>query len=438
MLSPAQPLIYILVYIFLLYVRPHEFIPMLMGVPVMPISMLLATVMWLKQQGKRYEAVQFRLLGLQFFLMILSLLKTGRIDNAMVVIAEFAPVVLMFFIVASCITSLKQLRAIFAILGLIMAIIAVHSIDEADMGVGWTGAVPIVGRVTYMGFLSDPNDLSMAILMVLPMVLYLAVRAGWLMRVVWLVCAAGMLYNVMLCNSRGAVLAIGCMAMHFGIKRFGVRRALIVVPILIIPAILFGSDRMNQVSADEESAEGRVVAWEQGFLMFVANPLLGVGKGRFTDYHYLTAHNSYMLTLAELGSIGFIVWLSNIMMTILTAKMIDDVTEQKVPVPAAPKFGMLPVSKLTHTVESWADIKDASRVLWYGWTGGLSAMFFLSRSYIPILYLHIALMVAVFQMARRDNLLMPAIEWKTHRRKMILISLGAIVFLFLVTKKLRH
>jgi O-antigen ligase len=42
--------------------------------------------------------------------------------------------------------------------------------------------------------------------------------------------------------------------------------------------------------------------------MWRDNPVLGVGQGQFTEYHYLTAHNSFLLTLAEMGPLGLFVY----------------------------------------------------------------------------------------------------------------------------------
>jgi len=38
--------------------------------------------------------------------------------------------------------------------------------------------------------------------------------------------------------------------------------------------------------------------------MFKENPLFGVGVRQFGEHHFLTAHNSFVLTLAETGFIG--------------------------------------------------------------------------------------------------------------------------------------
>src|SRR5262249_55440288 len=38
------------------------------------------------------------------------------------------------------------------------------------------------------------------------------------------------------------------------------------------------------------------------------NPFVGVGGGQFMEHHYLTAHSSFMLTLAELGPVGLLLF----------------------------------------------------------------------------------------------------------------------------------
>jgi O-antigen ligase len=48
----------------------------------------------------------------------------------------------------------------------------------------------------------------------------------------------------------------------------------------------------------------RYEAWATGLDMWHGSPIYGVGPRLFGEHHYLTAHNSYVLTLAELGIVG--------------------------------------------------------------------------------------------------------------------------------------
>lgn len=440
MLSQSRSIIFLLLYLFLLYLRPQEFVPALIGVPIMPITMVLATVFWLNEPNKDTQAPQFKLMGWLYFLICWSLLKGGLLEEAVDAFGSFFPTMLVFMLVATCINSIARMRALFITIGAVMTILAIHSIDQAETGVGWTGALPIKGRVTYVGFLSDPNDLSMAMLMALPMMIYTAWRAGWLMRLVWVGCIGALLYAVKLCDSRGAILALACMIGHFCILHFGVRRSTLVAPVLLIPLAMLGSSRMDDMSSKEASAQGRVVAWQQGFLMFFSNPLFGVGKGQFGAYHHLTAHNSYVLTMAELGIIGFTVWLSILLLSVLMCLAIErqPSCEPHAPlVQASPAPGRAsPSAPKGPPAENWQEVRQCARVLWIGMTAALAAMFFLSRSYTTIIYVHMALIVAIWQIARRSNARMAAINWASHGKKMLWAGIGGVAFLYVVTRKL--
>jgi putative inorganic carbon (HCO3(-)) transporter len=442
MLNPGEPFLYLLTYLFLLYIRPQEYITWLSGVPILPFFLAVATLLWANKQKKDYYASSFRVLLWQFFLMFWSLMVNKLFTDAFQLIGDFLPVVLLFFMLATCADTIERMRAIFTLISTVMVIISVHCIDESIKGVGWTGAVPLEGRVTYLGFLSDPNDLSMAILMAMPMLFYLLFRAGWFMRLVWLAGFVAMMYTVILANSRGAVLALGAQILQYSFRRYGWKKSLIVAPLLLAPMILFGPSRMSEMSADEESAEGRVDAWEAGFRMFFTHPLFGVGKGQFTDYHRITAHNSYMLVLAELGAIGLCVWLSNLALAVAMSRTAGAAhlppPPPKVEPEQAPNPFRLPIKKTQASpADEWPEIQAQSRAIYYGWVGALTAMFFLSRSYITIIYVQIALTVASYQMARRCNPNVPGIQWKPHAGKFVMMAIVAIIFLFGVTKKLQ-
>jgi hypothetical protein len=431
--SPFQAFFYLLAYLAVLYVRPHDYVPWLIGVPILPILLFLGTVFWMARQTKNMAAPQFKLLIVQLFLMSWSVLVTGWLSGAITVISDFYPVVLLFYMVATSVDSVQRLRQMFVLLSSVMFIIALHSIDQAENGIGWTGAEMINERVAYLGFLNDPNDLSMAFLMVLPMVIYMARRASWkLVRLFWWGVVFAFLYSIKLANSRGAVLSLAAMTLQFGIFRFGLMRSLLAAPVMLLPIIVFGPSRMDEMSSDEESAEGRIDAWYEGFQMLIHHPLFGVGKGMFVDHHYLTAHNSYVLAVAELGVCGYTIWISNIALTILMARKVQTAG---VPQPVVvPKDG--PQSKAPEPVvevESWPEVHEGMRTLWYGLVGGLVSMFFLSRSYVTILYVHIALIVAMYQLARTYRPDIEELTFSDRWGRLVTFAFGSVIVLWLVT-----
>jgi O-antigen ligase len=62
--------------------------------------------------------------------------------------------------------------------------------------------------------------------------------------------------------------------------------------------------------AAELSTEMRYEAWASGLDMWHHHPLFGVGARMFSEHHYLTAHNSYVLSLAELGFVGLVLFVA--------------------------------------------------------------------------------------------------------------------------------
>ena len=308
-------------------------------------------------------------------------------------------------------------------LSVCITVIAWHGIDQSIKGIGWTGAeLSQETRITYLGFLNDPNDLAMALVMVLPMILHLARDLGFLLRMASYAAAGAVAYAVYLTNSRGSVLALGAMLFMYGILRYGVMKSVIVLPMLFAPLIALGPSRMADMSADEDSAEGRIEAWYEGVQLLIWRPLFGVGKGLFADHHGLTAHNSFVLAFAELGMIGYFFWLSNIVISWI---MLQRLVQTAAAADAAPQ-----------DVQKWEELRGAARTLLYGYVGGLVSAFFLSRSYVVILYLHIALVVAVYQMARAQRPDFAAITWSERSGKLVMMSIGSVFFMWLLTRVL--
>lgn len=475
MLNPTQPLFFLLVYLAVLYVRPHEYLPGFMGLPLLPVSMVLAIVLWLARQPKNFEAPQFKLLPVQMLLMAWSVLVGGHwLGGSIITITEFFPVVLLFYMFATTIDSVAKLKQVFFVLSASAIPICLHCIDQAREereGIGWTGAQMIDGRVTYLGFLNDPNDLSMALLMILPMQLYLARKSGWIFKLFWLGAAVLILDTLKLANSRGAILSVAAMMFHHGILRYGVIRSLLVGPVALAPVLIFGPSRVNEISDDEESAEGRIEAWHEGFQMLMQHPLFGVGKGMFTEYNNLTAHNSYVLAIAELGLIGFFVWFSSIVLSWMMMALVNkagpsgalsaEPVVEPAPAPmAASGSGALTAPRMSNKIvvtnkaspakplsaggaavstgavgdpAAWDDVRDAARILWYGYTGALVCIFFLSRSYIPILYIHLALIVAMYQLARTHRPDILNLKFSEWWGRLLGMSVGAVIFLRLLT-----
>src|SRR5262249_5807368 len=129
-------------------------------------------------------------------------------------------------------------------------------------------------------------------------------------------------------------------------------------------AIDYGGGRSLTAPLDE-AASGRVTAWTEGLEMLKSRPLLGVGFGQFSDYHELTAHNSFVLCFAETGTLGYFFWMGLLIVTFVELRS---------------------VTRLEGDDSGHHDLRHVAYALELSLCGFVTAAFFLSRTFIPMLY----------------------------------------------------
>ncbi|GAB3786482.1 O-antigen ligase family protein [Dyella agri] len=301
----------ILVYLCFAIVRPQDFLPGMANLPVMSITLLLAFVGWLLRGARTSGAPQFLLLPVFVLIAMASEVISGWSGGMQYVIEQMGPSLIVFFVLASALDNPRRTAIAFAVIGLCAMVLALHSVQQAEQGVGWTGmTLGEDGRIRYVGIFNDPNDLGLLFVMALPMVVCLASRAGFFGRWFWRIGAVLLLFGVYLTKSRGTQLAVLLMGAVWLWQKRGLLTAGSLGFVGLVGLMLMPSTRMNDLDPDEESAFGRVDAWYEGLDMFKTHPLFGVGFGNFTDYNTLTAHNSFVLVLAETGFLGFMTWLA--------------------------------------------------------------------------------------------------------------------------------
>ncbi|MEW9625415.1 O-antigen ligase family protein [Rhodanobacter geophilus] len=301
----------ILVYLGFAIVRPQDFLPGMAALPVMSVTLLLAFVGWLLRGARTPGSPQFLLLPVFVLIAMASEVASGWTGGTAYVLEQMGPSLIVFFVLASAVDDPRRTATTFAVIGACAMVLALHSVQQAEHGVGWTGmTLGEDGRIRYVGIFNDPNDLGLLFVMALPMVLCLASRAGFLGRWFWRLGALLLLVGVYLTKSRGTQLAVLMMGGVWLWQKRGLLTAGSLGFVGLVGLMLMPSTRMNDLDPDEESAFGRVDAWYEGLDMFKTHPLLGVGFGNFTDYNPLTAHNSFVLVLAETGFLGFMAWLA--------------------------------------------------------------------------------------------------------------------------------
>jgi putative inorganic carbon (hco3(-)) transporter len=414
-----------LLYLILTIIRPQDYMAALAGVPLLSATLGLATLAYIASNAKTFAAPQYLILPVFLAVLMVSEVFNHWAGGALEQLAQFGPVVIIFFVLSAAVAAdRKRVPVTFAVIALCSMVLAVHGIDQKQHGVGWTGAGMIEGRIEYVGIFADPNDLGLLFVTALPMTIFLSAGGGFLRRLFWLGGAALLLYGVYLTNSRGALLAVLAIGgIYVWYRRGMVTAGTLSVVGLIVMKML--SSRMSELDADEESANGRVDAWYEGLHMFTSHPVFGVGAGNFTDYNYLTAHNSFVLVLAETGIVGFTLWLAFVcygfmmMVAVLRYKpaLVEGDAEQ---------------------AAEWALEKRMAMTLFLSLCGMFAAAFFLSRSYTVLIYLEAALVVGFYIGARRRYPGLPSLSLGDGWWRWIPIGIGAVVLLFVIVTVLLH
>ncbi len=182
--------------------------------------------------------------------------------------------------------------------------------------VGMFGTYSIEERVRYRGELQDPNEVALTISAgALSMLIAFGLRRRNALNIA--LCAAGaviVVLTVMQTQSRGGLVSMMMVPGVYLLRRYKLR-GLIAAGALVLPLLLFGG---RSGEAADVSTQMRYEAWATGLDMFKQSPIFGVGARLFNEHHFLTAHNSFVLTLAELGLVGMMLFVTIIYLTFKT------------------------------------------------------------------------------------------------------------------------
>jgi hypothetical protein len=265
------------------------------------------------------------------------------------------------------------------------------------------------GRVRYRGSLADPNELALVIGSALPFAFALGESKkskARLLAVASMLVVAG--WAIVRTESRGGQIVFAAVIGLFFIRRFRLWGA-IVGCLAVLPVMLLGGRSGAEADA---SAMERIEAWYEGINMFKGHPILGVGPGLFTDHHYITAHNAYVLVMAETGIVGLFLWGLSVYASV------------KIP------------AKLWWEGDARLDarLRTLAPALLVAFVGLLIGIFFLSFAYHQVLYLFMGLSGALALAARRS---VPDFDVRISAKEMAWMAVGCVgfvLFMFAYTR----
>lgn len=410
-----------LIYLVLILFRPFEvYVPELAALRPMAIMGLLAFVSASASVFGRKEIATSKttllLLGGFVGAIAFSQIMNGWLGGATNAISDFSVSLLFFYLTVANLTRADRIQRAAAVTMWSIVLLALQSVisyytgflaeqlvlrqnsfdetvivdlptipaEDADKLFLW--------RIRSVGFLSDPNDFGQMIVMVLPLLAGSFLQAKSTFYRILVAMAAGLLFfAIYLTQSRGAMVGVLAILALIAHRRLGT----VVVGVLVVGAVLAMSvvDIGGRgLSSGEASASERIDAWWAGIEMLKAHPLSGVGYGMFTEHHYLTAHNSFVLCFAELGLLGYFFWVALLVIAYIGLKqVVTQAPRQSVEYRQALVFG-------------------------YSFVGFMTCAWFLSRTYLPTLFLLLGLCMSVIWCARQQFANVPdAQQWETPK-----------------------
>src|SRR5262249_50942339 len=153
------------------------------------------------------------------------------------------------------------------------------------------------GRVRYLGVLLDPNELSLATALAVPFAFaFLEMKRSALRLILLLATLVVVAVEIVFTQSRGGQLTFGAVLGAYFVKKYGWKRGFMVGAVMAVPMLALGG--RHDESAEESTLE-RLGCAAAGIKMLMDTRGVGVGFGLYTEHHFLTAHNAYILAVGE-------------------------------------------------------------------------------------------------------------------------------------------
>ncbi len=304
----------------MLFIRPAEFAPALLGLPIYELCIIACIVLsipalvpQLSIRSLKDRPVTACVLGL-LPMVAVSQLANGQLDTVVGTVIDFIKVLLYYFLLVGLVNTparLTRLLSALAFFGaLITALAVLHyhgAIDLPALHFEETGVEDDSGKVTVVlrrlgstGLFQDPNDMCLMLVLTMMICLYQIIeRKRWL----WCLPLALFGHALILTHSRGGFLGLLIAVGMLLLARFGKKAlplGLLVMPVIF--AVFAG--RQTEISLNSRTGQTRINLWHEGITLFIQHPVFGIGYERYGERVGQVAHNSFIHCFTELGYFG--------------------------------------------------------------------------------------------------------------------------------------
>jgi O-antigen ligase len=310
-----------------LFIRPSEIIPELLGVNLYEMLIVVCLAVSLMQvigqlvgQPLFERPITCCLLGF-WVAIILSELWRGDLGEAKDWAKDFGKLIIYYLLFLVNVNTLVRLRQFLTWLVIFIVVVTVIGVFQYH---GWISipqlliyqqkirdeygnVVEFTPRLMSTGIYQDPNDLSMILQVCMIICFYeMDARRSALARLTWICPFVLFAYGLMLTQSRGGFIGFVAGVMTLLALKLGRKRTL-KLSVVLLPALLivFGG-RQTEINVTDKNntAQARIQIWSDGLDLFKTKPICGIGAGTMQDEVGHVAHNSFVHTLVECGIIG--------------------------------------------------------------------------------------------------------------------------------------
>lgn len=302
------------------------------------------------------EAVQIKNSGYKSFLPILILMFcTGQLifgilvhgdigANAMRSLISFT---LFYFCITLLVNTEDKLRKVFIVCVVGMAWSSIYMFKEY-----------IQFRNVFNGFrprgsFGDSNYYSIASLIVIPMGFALIQSVQTKMKYIYIVFTIMIIGGLLVGQSRGGLIGFCLLGFIYWLNSKKMIKSMFKIILMAGLVALFLPDNFwiriqkmsvkntTEVSGDDLSNKRRVELPRAGYIMFLDNPILGVGPGNYKKQSIIynpmlrdiggpgIAHNTYIEILAEMGLGGALLFISIVLITLKNLRKVANFHEEK-------------------------------------------------------------------------------------------------------------
>src|SRR5262249_4833186 len=244
---------------------------------------------------------------------LLTPIAASPADSVTTLNDTFIKTVIIFILIIGLINTRARLRSMLSLTVICGAWLAIFAIKNYATGNFVLKGERIAGIVG--GIFGNPNDLALALNLLIPLAVTLALISAGSARLIYLVCALVMTAGVIVTFSRAGfitlVALLGIVVWKLGRgKRVSAALASMVASVVLLATLSTAykprlSSIFDQSKDQTGSAQQRSELLKRGIDLFVRHPIIGLGMGNFHIYSIKekVAHNAYVETAAELGAI---------------------------------------------------------------------------------------------------------------------------------------